>query len=380
MRVQAVALILAAAASLFVQSPPPYKDVSLPVERRLDDLLSRMTLEEKVAQTLAVWQQKRQIADANGNFDPSKAAPILQNGIGQITRVSDGVERGGKRRGPREAAEFVNAIQHWVMDHTRLQIPVMFHEEALHGLAAIKGTNFPVPIALASSWDPSLVERVMTVAAREARARGAQQVLSPVIDLARDPRWGRTEETYGEDPHLVAELGLAAIRGYQGPGPALTPGHVFATAKHFAAHGPNEGGINTAPTQVPERELREELLWPFERAILEGHVMSVMPSYNEVDGVPSTASQFLLQRVLRQEWGFQGFVVSDYNAIEQLANRHKVAASLAEAAKLAISAGVDLELPDRQAYLTLIEEVKAGRLDERLVDAAVRHVLRLKFL
>lgn len=382
MRVQFFVFSLATAASLTLaaQATPPYKDASLPVERRVEDLLGRMTLEEKAAQTLAVWQQKRGLVDASGNFDPAKAAPILQHGIGQITRVSDGIERGNRRRGPRETVEFVNAIQHWVMDHTRLAIPVMFHEEALHGLAAQKGTTFPVPIALASSWDPSLVERVMTVAAREARARGAQQVLSPVVDLARDPRWGRTEETYGEDPHLASEMGLAAIRGYQGPGPSLTPGHVFATAKHFAAHGPHEGGINTAPTQVPERELREALLWPFERAIKEGHVMSVMPSYNEVDGVPSTASQFLLQRVLRQEWGFQGLVVSDYNAIEQLANRHKVAGSMAEAAKLAIAAGVDLELPDRQAYATLVEEVKAGRIDERLVSEAARHVLRLKFL
>jgi beta-glucosidase-like glycosyl hydrolase len=381
MRIQSTVLALATASlTLSAQSTPSYKDASLPVERRLDDLLSRMTLEEKVAQTLAVWQQKRQLADANGTFDAAKAAPILQHGLGQITRVSDGIERGGKRRGPREAAEFVNAIQRWVMEHTRLAVPVMFHEEALHGLAAAKGTNFPVPIALASSWDPALVERVMRVAAREARARGAQQVLSPVLDLARDPRWGRTEETYGEDPHLVSELGLAAIRGYQGPGPVLTPGHVFATAKHFAAHGPNEGGINTAPTPVPERELRETLLWPFERAITEGHAMSVMPSYNEVDGVPSTASTFLLQRVLRQEWGFQGFVVSDYNAIEQLADRHKVAASMSEAARLAIAAGVDLELPDRKAYLTLIDDVKAGRVEERLVNDAARHVLRLKFL
>src|SRR3954468_20944670 len=185
-----LAILAAAALSTAAQSTPAYKDASLPIERRLDDLLARMTLEEKVAQTLAVWQQKRQIADANGNFDPAKAAPILQHGICQITRVSDGVERGNKRRGPREAAEFVNAIQHWVMDNTRLAIPAMFHEEALHGLAAAKGTNFPVPIALASSRDPPLVERVMTVAAREARARGAQQVLSPLLDLARDPRWG----------------------------------------------------------------------------------------------------------------------------------------------------------------------------------------------
>ena len=361
------------------QSDPPYKNPSLPVDARVADLLSRMTLDEKVAQTLAVWQQKRMLVDASGNFDPSKAAAVLKDGIGQITRVSDGIEH-GRRLSPRETVEFANAIQKWVIEHTRLGIPVMFHEEALHGLAATKGTNFPVPIGLASTWDPALVEKVFTVAAREARSRGAQQVLSPVIDLARDPRWGRTEETYGEDPHLVSEIGLAAIRGYQGPMPALTPGHVFATAKHYAAHGPHEGGINTAPTQVPERELREELLWPFERAIKEGQIASVMPSYNEIDGVPSTASAFLLDRVLRQEWGFQGMIVSDYNAIEQLAERHHVAGSMAEAARLAISVGVDLEMPDRRAYLTLADQVKAGQLDERLVDAAAGHMLRLKFL
>jgi beta-glucosidase len=366
--------------ALTAQQAPAYKDASLPIERRVADLLSRMTLEEKVAQTLAVWQQKRQLVDANGVFDPAKAGSVLQYGIGQITRPSDGVDRGGKRRTPRETVDLVNAIQRWVVEHTRLGIPVMFHEEALHGLAAMKGTHFPVAIGLASTWDPALVERVFTVAAREARARGAQEVLSPVLDLARDPRWGRTEETYGEDPHLASEIGLAAIRGYQGPGPGLTPGHVFATAKHFAAHGPNEGGINTAPTQVPERELREELLWPFERAVREGHVAAVMPSYNEVDGVPSTASRFLLDKVLRQEWEFQGLVVSDYNAIEQLAERHRVAGSMAEAAVLALSAGVDLELPDRKAYLTIVEEVRAGRLDAQLLDRAVARMLRLKFL
>jgi len=377
--VGALVLVVCSGVVLRSQSDPPYKNPSLPVDARVVDLLSRMTLDEKVAQTLAVWQQKRMLVDASSNFDPSKAAAVLKDGIGQITRVSDGIEH-GRRLSPRETVEFANAIQKWVIEHTRLGIPVMFHEEALHGLAATKGTNFPVPIGLASTWDPALVEKVFTVAAREARSRGAQQVLSPVIDLARDPRWGRTEETYGEDPHLVSEIGLAAIRGYQGPMPTLTPGHVFATAKHYAAHGPNEGGINTAPTQVPERELREELLWPFERAITEGQVASVMPSYNEIDGVPSTASAFLLDRVLRKEWGFQGMIVSDYNAIEQLAERHHVAGSMAEAAKLAISVGVDLEMPDRRAYLTLADQVKAGQLDERLVDAAAGHMLRLKFL
>jgi beta-glucosidase len=369
-----------AVVSLSAQPAPAYKDSAAPVERRVADLLARMTLEEKVAQTLAIWQQKKTLVDQTGTFDPARAAAVLQYGIGQVTRPSDGVDRGGRRRSPRETVEFTNAVQRWVMEHTRLGIPVMFHEEALHGLAASKGTNFPVPIGLASSWDPALVERVFTVAAREARARGAQQVLSPVLDLARDPRWGRTEETYGEDPHLVSEIGLAAIRGYQGAGPTLTPGHVFATAKHFAAHGPNEGGINTAPTQVPERELREELLWPFERAIKEGQVAAVMPSYNEIDGVPSTASRFLLDRILRQEWGFRGLVVSDYNAIEQLADRHRIAGSMAEAAALSLAAGVDLELPDRKAYLTIIDEVPAGRIDVRLLDQAVADVLRLKFL
>jgi beta-glucosidase len=363
------------------QTVPPYKDASLPVERRVADLLARMTLEEKVAQTLAVWQQKRELVDANGTFDASKAAPILQHGIGQITRPSDGVDRGGRRRGPRETVELVNAIQRWVIEHTRLGIPVMFHEEALHGLAAVRGTNFPVPIGLASTWDTALVERVFTVAAREARARGSQQVLSPVLDLARDPRWGRTEETYGEDPHLTSEIGLAAIRGYQGSGPGLTPGHVFATAKHFAAHGPNEGGINTAPTQVPERELREELLWPFERAVREGQVAAVMPSYNEIDGVPSTASRFLLDRVLRGEWEFRGLVVSDYNAIEQLVDRHRIADTMPQAARLALTAGVDLELPDRRAYLTLVDQIRGGNgLEEHLLDLAVARMLRLKFL
>jgi beta-glucosidase-like glycosyl hydrolase len=377
----ATVLVVAATVSLGGQSGAPerYKDPTLPVDERVADLLGRMTLEEQIAQTLAVWQQKRMLVDASGNFDPGKAAPVLQHGIGQITRVSDGVER-GKRRSPRETAEFANAIQKWVLEHTRLGIPVMFHEEALHGLAALKGTNFPVPIGLASTWDPAIVERVFTIAAREARSRGAQQVLAPEFDLARDPRWGRTEETYGEDPHLVSEMGLAAVRGYQGPMPQLTAGHVFATAKHFAAHGSHEGGINTAPTQVPERELREELLWPFERAIKEGQIAAVMPSYNEIDGVPSTASTFLLQRILRQEWGFQGMIVSDYQAIEQLAERHHIAASMADAARLAIEAGDDLEMPDRRAYLTLADEVKAGRVDASLVALAAGHVLRLKFL
>jgi beta-glucosidase-like glycosyl hydrolase len=359
---------------------PVYRDPSAPVERRVADLLARMTLEEKAAQTVAIWREKKQLVDADGNFDPSKAAAILGRGAGQVTRPTDGLERKDRRRSPRETVEFVNAIQRWVLEHTRLAIPVMFHEEALHGLAAARGTHFPVPIGLASTWNPALVERVFGVAAREARARGVQQVLSPVLDLARDPRWGRTEETYGEDPHLVSEIGLAAIRGYQGRMPALTAGHVFATAKHFAGHGPHEGGINTAPTTAAPRDLQEALLWPFERAVREGRVSAVMPSYNEIDGVPSTANGLLLNRILRRDWGFEGLVVSDYFGIEQLVERHHLADAIARAAKLALEAGVDLELPDGKGYKTLVDEVRAGRIASSLVDRAAARVLRLKFL
>jgi beta-glucosidase len=339
-----------------------------------------MTIEEKVAQMLAVWDGKSKLVDPRGEFSPAGAADVLRNGMGQITRVSDGKERGGKRRTAGETVLFANAIQRWVLENTRLGIPVMFHEEALHGLAARGGTHFPVPIALASTWDEDLLQRVFTIAAREARSRGAQHVLAPVLDLARDPRWGRTEETYGEDPFLVSRLGLAAILGYQGPGPALTPAHVFATAKHYAAHGPHEGGINTAPSNYSERILRDQLLVPFEAAVTQGHIMAVMPSYNEIDGVPSHANTWLLDRILRQEWGFTGVIVSDYNGIDQLFRRHAVAGSLAEAAKQAIEAGVDLELPDPIAYPSLVDQVKQGSVSEAALDRSVTRMLRAKFL
>jgi beta-glucosidase len=360
---------------------PLYKDPSQPVELRVADLLGRMTLEEKVAQTLGIWKRKERITDDEGRFAGSKAAEVLANGIGQIARPSEIRDR-PKRivLGPRENAAFVNAVQKWLVENTRLGIPALTHEEALHGLAAPKGTNFPVPLALASSWDPALVESVMSVAALEARARGTHEVLSPVIDLARDPRWGRTEETYGEDPYLVSRMGVAAIRGYQGTSLVLAKDKVFATAKHFAVHGPHEGGINTAPGNVSERIVRDQYLFPFEAAVTEAGVMAVMPSYNEIDGIPSHKNRWLIDRVLRQEWGFQGMVVSDYFAIEQLVSRHGVASDLADAARLALAAGVDVELPDPQAYEKLVDLVRSGRVSEAALDRSVARLLRAKFL
>ncbi len=360
------------------QEKPPYQDARLPIDARVADLLARMSLDEKAAQLVGIWQQKAKIQDAQGSFDPAKARAVLGNGLGQVSRPSE--VGGGGSRGPREHAAFVNAVQKWVIENTRLAIPVMFHEEALHGLADPKGTNFPVPLGLASTWDPALVERLMGVAALEARARGCQEVLSPVLDLARDPRWGRTEETYGEDPYLVSRMGVAAIRGYQGTSLPLARDKVFATAKHFAAHGPHEGGINTAPTHFGERSMRSELLFPFQAAITEAKAYCVMPSYNELDGVPSHKSRWLLEQVLRREWGFPGLVVSDYFAIRQLLDRHGVAADPADAARQALEAGVDLELPDTDAYATLVQQVKDGRVAEPTVDRAVARVLRAKLL
>jgi beta-glucosidase len=360
-----------------------YKDARQPLEVRVSDLLGRMTLEEKVAQLQALWIQKSKIYDDAGTFSAEKAKAVMPHGLGQIARPSESTGPGPlgppTTREPRQHAEFVNAVQKYALS-TRLGIPVMFHEEALHGLAAPKGTHFPIPIGLGATFDPALVERIMAIAAKEARARGCQQVLSPVLDLARDPRWGRTEETYGEDPYHVTQLGLAAIRGYQGPGLPLAADKVFATAKHFAAHGPHEGGINTAPTSYGERYLREEILAPFEAAIKQAKPYAVMPSYNEIDGVPAHQNKWLLDTLLRGEWGFDGVVTSDYFAIVQLKDRHLTAVDAAEAARRSLLAGVDLELPDPDTFPTIVEQVKDGRIPLSAVDTAVARMLRAKFL
>jgi beta-glucosidase len=375
-------VLIAISLAVHAQDGPRYRDPAAPVDARVADLLGRMTLDEKVAQLLGIWGQKVKIQDEAGRFVPARAKALIGDGIGQISRPSEiaGPSAGRPVRQPREHAEFVNAVQKWVIENTRLGIPVMFHEEALHGLTAPKGTHFPVPIGLASTWDPALVERLMSVAAREARARGCQHVLSPVVDLGRDPRWGRIEETYGEDPYLVSRLGVAAVRGYQGTSLPLAKDKVFATLKHFAGHGSHEGGINTAPPLVSERLMRAELLVPFEVAVKEAGVYAVMPSYNEVDGVAMHANRWLLEDVLRREWGFQGIVVSDYFAIEQLISRHRVAADKAEAARQSLEAGVDIELPDPDGFPELVAMVKDGRVPQASVDLAAGRILKAKFL
>jgi beta-glucosidase len=358
---------------------PDYKNPRLPVEQRVADLLGRMTLEEKVAQLTCLWAERPQVGPQTdfskdrGDFSPEKARVVMKDGIGQIARQRE-------RKDPRESALFANAVQKFLVENTRLGIPAIFHDEALHGHMAQKGTHFPQPIALASSWDPDLISKIFTAAALEVRARGGHQVLGPNLDLAREPRWGRTEETYGEDPYLVSRMGVACIKALQGRGPGVDNEHVIATAKHFAAHGQPEGGTNIAPANYSERIIREIFLPSFHAAVTEAGVMSVMASYNEIDGVPSHASRFLLEKVLRQEWGFTGYVVSDYYGIPQLQSLHHVAADKAEAARLALAAGVDIELPDPDCYRTIPQLIREGKVSEAALDRAVARILRAKFL
>jgi beta-glucosidase len=386
---------LAAEASPAQAARPIYKQANQPIERRIEDLLARMTLEEKFAQMLSVWEHKDRIQTPAGDFSPEKASQAFPSGLGQIARPSDrrgvtvptaaggagaaGAVAGVVNRTARETAEYVNAAQRWAVEKTRLGIPLLMHEEALHGYVARGATSFPQSIGLASSWDPALVERVFGIAAREMRAAGAQLALAPVVDVARDPRWGRTEETYGEDPHLVSEIGLAAIRGFQGRTLPLAPDKVMVTLKHLTGHGQPESGTNIGPADISERNLRTNFFPPFERAVKELPIRSVMASYNEIDGVPSHANRWLLTDVLRGEWGFKGAVVSDYFAIREMMSRHQMFADLREAADRAIDAGVDAETPDGQAYKLLPELVRSGRVSQKEVDTSVRRILRLKF-
>ncbi|MGA7243432.1 MAG: glycoside hydrolase family 3 N-terminal domain-containing protein [Terracidiphilus sp.] len=365
------------------KAAPVYKNAKLPSARRVKDLLSKMTLEEKAAQMLCVWQSKAEkLVDAEGNFDFKKARKAFRdgNGMGQVGRPSDA--GGGKNA--RGMAELTNDIQKFFLENSRLGIPVMFHEECLHGHAAPDGTSFPQPIALGATFDPALVESLFTMTALEARLRGAHHALTPVVDVAREPRWGRVEETYGEDPYLVSRLGIAAVRGFQGDKNFRDKRHVLATLKHFVGHGQPESGMNCAPANVSMRVLQETFLYTFKEALREAGAVTLMASYNEIDGIPSHANKWLLRDLLRKEWGFKGFVVSDYYAIWELGYRpdthgHFVAKDKKESCALAVNAGVNIELPDPDCYLHLVELVKKGVLKESQLDDLVAPMLFWKF-
>jgi beta-glucosidase len=339
---------------------------------------------------VSIWQEKSvKIQDANGNFDFKKAKKYFGHGhgIGQIARPSDAGSKptdAGIGKKPRETAVLTNAIQKFFIENSRLGIPVFFHEECLHGHAAIGATSFSQPIGLGATFNPNLIRALYAMAAEEMRVRGGHQALTPVVDVARDPRWGRVEETFGEDPYLVTQLGIASVFGFQGDASFKDKKHVIATLKHFAAHGQPESGTNCAPVNVSSRVLRETFLQPFRESVRKAGAISVMAAYNEIDGVPCHASEWLLRDVLRKEWGFKGFVVSDYYAIWELGDRpdthgHHVSRDKKESCVLAVRAGVNIEFPEPDCYLHLVGLVRQGVLKESELDELVAPMLFWKF-
>lgn len=345
-----------------------YRNPKLTVKDRVADLLPRLTLEEKVEQISGGAEETYGVIDPTKTFTTQSAqAALRQLGNPDFTLP------------PEKWAILRNAVQRWQREKTRLGIPALFMGEALHGFMEDGSTSFPQAIGLASTWNPALVKRVFTAAGNEAGATGMDQVFAPVLGIARDPRWGRTEETYGEDPFLVSRMGVAAVEGLQGDIYRIGRDHVMATAKHFAVHSEPEGGTNTAPGNISERVIRENFFVPFKAVVQEANVGSVMASYNEIDGIPSHINHWLLDRVLRQEWGFQGYITSDGDGIQMLWQVHHVAANNADAARLALAAGVDYDLSDGSAYRTLLWQVKQGIVPEAELDRAVSKVLAAKF-
>jgi beta-glucosidase len=340
-------------------------------DRKAKKLLEAMTLKEKIAQLVSI--QASDLLE-NGELSSERMRRYLINGIGQITRIAGNRQLIVK---PRKAAEIANAIQTYLLTKTRLRIPAIMHEECLSGLMGYGATVFPQAIGLASTWNPDLVREVAARIRKQMRAIGAHQGLSPVLDVARDPRWGRTEESYGEDPYLVARIGGAYIRGLQNTSPR---NGVIATGKHFVAHGFSEGGRNSAPVHVAMRELRDVFLYPFEVAVKEAGIFSIMNAYHVIDGIPCASSSELLTGILRGEWGFEGIVVSDYNTVRRLQTVHRTAHDSEEAAIQALEAGIDIELPRMDCYSSLVEAVQKGKIREETIDRSVLRVLKTKYV
>jgi beta-glucosidase len=351
----------------------PYQNPALPVAGRVSDLLGRMTVEEKIRQLDMFWG--KEVADMTGHeataYNGAKVSAVIgTHGIGSIHDfypVSAGI---------------ANQIQRYAIEKTRLGIPVLFIEEGLHGYSGKGSTEFPIPLQLASAWDTALVRRVGHVIATETRAHGVDMILGPVLCLARDPRWGRAEETYGEDPYLDAWNGVSMVKGMQGAG-LSRPDAVISEPKHFMTHGIPEGGSNTAPVNMGERENRTDFLYPFEKAVRVGGAMGIMAAYSELDGIPCVDNHWMLTDVLRKEWGFKGFVLSDLGAIKLTLTAHHVARDTADAMAQTLHAGLDMQFYDF-GHEELIKAVSADITGKTLsmedLDRAAGDVLRVKFL
>ena len=379
-----------------------YLDSTQPVEKRVEDLLSKMSLEEKISQLKAKewpsWKTFSKLFEVEGLSEDKRKKleglfskiifgerDILEamsthfwrkhwkervvekgkNGVGQLSCTL-------RPFSPKESTELANKIQKFALEETRLGIPVIIHDECLHGCVAKGSSIFPQSIALASTWDPDLMKEVATVIGKETRARGIHQCLSPTINIVRDPRCGRTEETYGKDPYLTSRMVVSFVKGIQDQ-------KVVATPKHFVANFVGDGGRDSNEIHFSERILREIYFPAFKACIKEAGALSIMAAYNSLDGLPCSSNRWLLTDILKGEWGFKGFVVSDYGSVIQIHTLHKVARTKAEAAKKAIEAGLDIELPQSDCFEELLGLVKKGKLSEEVINEATRRVLRVKF-
>lgn len=364
------------------QLKPLYQDRRAPTEARVQDLLTRMTVEEKVGQlsTLLGWEMYQKEGPRVGiSAAYQKAVDERRIGALWATLRADPWTKKTLKTGlnPEQAAEATNALQKYAVEHTRLHIPLLLAEECPHGHMAIGTSVFPTSIGQSSTWNPALIQRMASAIASEARVQGAHIGYGPVLDLAREPRWSRVEETYGEDPVLNGQMGVAMVRGFQGDN--LKSGrNVVSTLKHFTAYGVPEGGHNGGSISTGTRELYQSFLPPFQAAVKAG-ALSVMTAYNSIDGVPCSANEWLLTDVLRKQWGFQGFTVSDLGSISGLVGSHHVAATPAEAAALALNAGLDDDLSGYGFDKELLAAIQQKRVSLEALDRAVGRVLRVKF-
>ncbi|MEK5490822.1 glycoside hydrolase family 3 N-terminal domain-containing protein [Paenibacillus sp. FSL R7-0297] len=360
-----------------------YKDKARPVTDRVQDLLQRMTLGEKAGQLVQPfgWQCYEKHPDGTTGMTEAFKRQVAAGGVGSLygTLRADPWTGVTLETGlsPKQGAEAVNAIQAYAMKESRLGIPILFGEECSHGHMAIGATVFPVPLALGSMWNPELYREMCRAVALETRSQGGAATYSPVLDVVRDPRWGRTEETFGEDPYLIAVMGVEAVKGLQGER-LDAEDSVMATLKHFAAYGSSEGGRNSAPVHMGLRELHEVDLLPFRKAV-EAGALSIMTAYNEIDGVPCTTNRYLLQDVLREQWGFEGFVITDCGALGMLTSGHNTAGSGETAVAQALLAGIDMEMSGEMFEKHIAAAIEHGRLQESDLDRAAARILELKF-
>jgi beta-glucosidase len=359
----------------------PYEDATAPLEKRIEDLLSQMSLEEKTNQLATLYGFGRVLKDELPT--PEWKQKIWKDGIGNIDEHLNSVAYHPHARSQysfpySRHAEAINTVQHWFVEETRLGIPVDFTNEGLHGLCHDRATAFPGQINTGSAWDRQLIREIGGVVGREARALGYTNIYSPILDVARDPRWGRTVEAYGEDPYLVSALGVEMVKGLQSEG-------VVSTLKHFAVYSAPKGGRDGEARTDPHiafREMQEVYLAPFRAAVRDAGALGVMSSYNDYDGVPVSASRYFLTDLLRGQWGFRGYVVSDSRAVEFVSEKHRVAPDYKDAVRQVVVAGLNVRTDftsPAEYILPLRELVREGRLSEKIVDERVREVLRVKF-